>query len=230
VHFLDYCQNGQLGCIIVHRDLKPANILLRLDDSIAVSDFGVCHIIKLSAAGEGSAQQVEEQQQLPNAPAAAWPGPAAVAAAAAAPLYTNIGTPFYAAPDVYGTGAAAASSGGSDGGDSSSSSKRSYDASVDVFALGVVVVEMLLGSLAGVCGSGAPRSVAQAEQWEQRLGMLVDGELQLPEGVVVSAAARQFISCCCGGGKERAAAAARGEAKRLTPAQLKQTAWMQQQQ
>jgi hypothetical protein len=99
-----------------------------------------------------------------------------------------------------------------------------------MFALGVVVVEMLLGSLAGVCGSGAPRSLAQAEQWEQQLSMLVDGELQLPEGVVVSAAARQLIGCCCGVGRERVAAAARGEAKRLTPAQLKHTAWLQQQQ
>jgi serine/threonine protein kinase len=45
VHLLAYCQGGELDCIIVHRDLKPANILIRGDKSIAVADFGACHIV-----------------------------------------------------------------------------------------------------------------------------------------------------------------------------------------
>jgi serine/threonine protein kinase len=152
-----------------------------------------------------------------------------VAAAAAAPLHTAIGTPFYVAPEVYSTAAAAVGY-DDNGGSGSTSKRRSYNASVDVFALGVVVVEMLLGSLHGLCEHGPPRSLEQAQQWEQRLGEFVDGELQLPKGVLVSAAARQFVGCCCGVGRERAAAAARGEPKRLTPAQLKGVAWLQQQQ
>jgi serine/threonine protein kinase len=207
------------------------------------------HAAAAAAADKGSTVL------LPAASAAVWPDPAAVAAAA--PMHTRIGTHFYLAPEVYtcrgkpaaeeptaGTAAAEAACEG--GGDSScpvsslrqagSSSRPSssiadrigYDVSVDVFALGVVVIEMLLGSLDGLCNFTAITERAQLRQWEQLLGSIADGEMPLPAGVEVSAAARQFIGCCCGVGKEREAAAAKGEPRRLTPTQLRQTTWMQQ--
>jgi serine/threonine protein kinase len=184
-----------------------------------------------SVTGEEASEQLfggqQQQQQLPEPPVLSWPDPAAVATAAAAHIHTAIGTPFYTAPEVYST--AAATAGYDASGGSGSTNRRSYNASVDVFALGVVVVELLLG-IQCLWKYGPPKSLEQAQQWEQRLGEFVDGELQLPEGVVVSAAARQFVGCCCGVGKDRAAAAARGAPKRLTPVQLKEAAWLQQQQ
>jgi hypothetical protein len=57
---------------------------------------------------------------------------------------------------------------------------------------------------------------------------VVEGELALPGGVWVSAAALQFIGCCCGVGREQeAAAAAAGQPKRLTLSQLLALPWVQ---
>jgi serine/threonine protein kinase len=166
-------------------------------------------------------------------------------------MHEGIGTAFYAAPEVHGLAPAASRAASSPAaapaaaaaaaeeqaagehngrrGSSSASSTRSYYADVDAFALGVVVVEMLLGSLTGIFPSGVPKTAEQVMQWEQRLGALVDWEVQPPGGVQVSPEALQFIGCCCGVGRERLAAAARGEASRLKPQQLLETAWLQQQ-
>jgi serine/threonine protein kinase len=210
-----------------------------------------------AAAGNSTKQQPGQQQVVqPAAAPPVWPDPAAVAAAVAAPLHTCICTPIYAAPEIWRTAAAADAlkgskaaaaaaryGGGNDGNcaddsahnqaGSSSSKGPGFNASVDVFALGVVVAEMLVGSLHGLCefgrnSHGAPSSPEEAQQWEQRLGHLVDGNVQLPGGVVLSAAVREFIGCCCGVGWDRMAAAALGQSKRMTPAQLKKTAWIQQ--
>jgi serine/threonine protein kinase len=248
VHLLAYCQGGELDCIIVHRDLKPANILIRGDKSIAVADFGACHIVELCEVAAAAAAEAAAEERATAAPAAAVPAadPALVAAALAVPMHDGIGTAFYAAPEVHGLAPAAAASraasspaaaageqaaGEHNGraGSSSASGLRSYYADVDVFALGVVVVEMLMGSLEGIFPSGSPKTAEQVLQWEQQLGALVDGEVQPPEGVQVSPEALQFIGCCCGVGRERLAAAARGEASRLKPQQLLETAWLQQQ-
>jgi serine/threonine protein kinase len=251
VQLLAYCQSGQLDCVIVHRNLKPANIFIRKNTSIAVANFGACHIVELlevagsaagssvaagedaaDAAGAGRKRRHDEQQHP-----AAEPDPAVVAAAVAVRMHDGFVTPFYAAPDMYSVGAAAkptdAAVSGSGDDDSSanttaapaalqhagaqqgssSNSRPGYDASVDVFALGVIVVEMLLGSLPSVFPAGPPRSAQQAQVWEQWLGNLVDGQVALPEGLQVSPAALQFIGCCCGVGRERGSSSAwRGKA------------------
>jgi serine/threonine protein kinase len=183
--FLEFARSGATGYVITHRDLKPANILVRASGSIAVADFGSCHITKAAAAA---------------------------AAAAGVSMQTGIGTPLYAAPEVYDE---PEQSGG-------------YDSSIDVFALGVIVVEMLAGGLDGLCNAKEVSKGRLAyKHWEQQLQRVVDGELPLPGGVSVSASALQFIGCCCGVGREREAAAAAGQPKRLTPSQLLALPWMQ---
>jgi serine/threonine protein kinase len=204
-------QSGELGYYITHRDLKPANLLMFASGRLAVADFGVCHIASRRA---GAA--------------------AAAAAAGATSMHTVIGTPFYAAPELWlGGGAAAipaaspqyrsptAALGGLDSQQQrTSSSGAGYDSSVDVFALGVIVLEMLVGRLSSLFGPDKLTIAQMMQQWQQRLQEVVDGVVPLPNGVVLSAAALQFIGCCCGVGREREAAAARGEPKRLTPEQL----------
>jgi serine/threonine protein kinase len=203
--------SGDLGFVIVHRDLNPQNILYFDSGRIAAADFGISHVSKVVETAAG---------------------------AAAAPVYmdTAIGTAYYAAPDLCGRIERPAQPLGSsaaagvivkleDGGginissSSSNGSRRGYDASVDVFAVGVIVLEMLVGKLGGLFKHGA-LTLSQLLLWEQQVRRIVDGEVQLPAGVVVSPAALQFIGCCCGVGREREEAAARGEAKRLTPAVL----------
>jgi serine/threonine protein kinase len=105
--FLEAAQSGATGYVITHRDLKPANILVRATGSIAVADFGACHITK-----------------------------AAAAAAAGVSMQTGIGTVMYAPPELYDVPEQSSDSSGGGGG---------YDGSIDVFALGVIVVEMLAG-------------------------------------------------------------------------------------
>jgi serine/threonine protein kinase len=107
-----------------------------------------------------------------------------------------------------------------DGSNATNSGAPSYTSSVDVFAVGVIVLETLVGRLSRLFGPGELTTAQMMQQWEQQLGRVVDGEVALPDGVVLSPLARQFISCCCGVGRARQAAAARGEPKRLSPAEL----------
>jgi serine/threonine protein kinase len=188
---LEIAQSGAHGYMITHRDLKPANILVRANGSIAVADFGACHITKATAA--------------------------AAAAAAGAGMQTRIGTVFYAAPELR-----------HEPEQSSDSSGGGYDGSVDVFAVGVIVVEMLAGRLDGLCNADevSRGQLAARLHWEQQLQRVVDGELLLPGEVSLSAAALQFIGCCCGVAREREAAAAAGQRKRLTPLQLLALPWV----
>jgi serine/threonine protein kinase len=216
---LQIVQSGELGCTLVHGDITPGNVLVFADGRVALADFGVCQITKSTAA----------------------------AAAAPPEMHTSVGTAYYAAVDACGSSGAAiadpvphsssaaaaaaagiASADGGQGdkhGSSSSSSSSSeddrhgYDASVDVFGVGVLVLEMLIGDLDGLFQHG-PLDLSQLLLSQEQLGRVVDGEVPLPYGVVASAGALQFIGCCCGVGRKREAAAARGKPKRLTPAQL----------
>jgi serine/threonine protein kinase len=204
LQLLQLAQSGDLGCTLAFRDIKPGNVLVFPDGRVALADFGVCYITKITTA--------------------------ATAAGTAAPpdMHTAIGTRYYAAPDLCGGSGAAIVDGVPHGSSSREVSRRGYDASVDVFAVGVLVLEILLGDLTGLFEHG-PLELSQLLLWQEQLGRVVDGEVALPNGVVVSEGALDFIGCCCGVGRKHEAAAARGEPKRLTPAQLLAgSPWLQQ--
>jgi serine/threonine protein kinase len=229
---LQLTHSGQLGYFITHRDLKPANILWRADDTPAVADFSACHIRAVAgeASGAAAAAAGAAAGSMHTAIGSHFYAAPEVWVPAASPQPSS-STAQFGGLDSQQSGNAFAFSGTQHSAAGLASTQQSgnkltggglpsYNASIDVFAVGVIVLEVLAGSLGSLFGPGELTTAQMMQQWEQQLGRLVHGEA-LPNGVVLSPAARQFIGCCCGVGREREAAAARGEPKRLTPAELR---------
>jgi serine/threonine protein kinase len=84
---------------LVHRDIKPANILIGLDDTVKVADFGLAKALVEESFAYGFTQTRD-----------------------------TFGTPYYVAPEV-------------------TQRAQSADARTDVYALGVLLYELLTGAV-----------------------------------------------------------------------------------
>lgn len=84
---------------LVHRDIKPANILIGLDDTVKVADFGLAKALVEESFAYGFTQTRD-----------------------------TFGTPYYVAPEV-------------------TQKAQSADARADVYALGVLLYELLSGAV-----------------------------------------------------------------------------------
>jgi serine/threonine protein kinase len=118
-------------------------------------------------------------------------------------MHTCIGTPMYQASEMASAAgqAAAAAAGG-------------FDASIDCYAFGVTVTQMM--------GCIEVQEGMSVEVFQQQLVAFVNGT----EDATASAAVREFVGCCCGVGEKRSAEAAKGVPARMTAAQLLETDWM----
>jgi serine/threonine protein kinase len=118
---------------IFHRDLKPANIMIRLDGSPVIVDFGV-------ALDESVGENIG----------------------------ARIGTPTYMPPESFGGGMAEPERG-------------------DVYALGVILYELLMGQRAFQRGEGGARSQLEQIRKQKLLKVILD------PGDTVSPPLRQLI-------------------------------------
>ncbi len=117
---------------VVHRDIKPENLLLDQQGRVKVADFGIAKLLGSATAGGPDAAAAD------SAPAAAPPagagpgGPDTLGASAA-------GTPQYMAPEQRARGA--------------------VDHRADIYSLGVVLYELLTGTLPGHSLKDASRRI-----------------------------------------------------------------------
>jgi serine/threonine protein kinase len=123
---------------VVHRDIKPENLLLDQQGRVKVADFGIAKLLGSATAGGPDAAAAD------SAPAAAPPagagpgGPDTLGASAA-------GTPQYMAPEQRARGA--------------------VDHRADIYSLGVVLYELLTGTLPGHSLKDASRRRWCCEPW-----------------------------------------------------------------
>lgn len=207
---LSVMHSCDLGKIVIHCDIKPENLMLRMNGEVVLGDFGAC---VLGAASAGHQQT-------------------AAAAVAANPQHLII-THYYGAPEVYKLVAKALKemkAGSQDtAADIMSASQPPavfIDTSVDVFSVGVLVLRMLTGPLEQLIDF-IHQPMKTAERWEQVLAAIVDREVLMPDGVLLSDAALQFVGCACGVGHDRELAEQQGKPKRLSAAQLLSLPWLQ---
>jgi serine/threonine protein kinase len=208
VRMLNATHSGRLGPKVVHRDLKPENLLLRNNGSLAVADWGCSWAGQRKVAEEGSRVTATMGTILGTVP---YMAPEMTEAALEQMLAAK------RAERLGGAGAAAAMAASGD-----VCSSTAFDASLDVYAAGVTTIELLLGG--PMLFEGVAAGFLGSMEREHRVAMFVLGAIVAPAGVNVSAAARDFVGCCCGLG--RAEAVARGEAARMSPAQLLQHPWL----
>lgn len=210
--------SGQLGgVVILHGDVKPNNVLLRFDGSVALSDFGACHMFGVAdnnAAAAAGGYQVD--------------------------VDCLFASPYYAAPELYhrakAVGKGVTDNGSSMGGEHQRSDSQTgatlnhnnkvlIDNSWDVFGLGVLVVRMLAGPLHSLFVH-EPKSAQGADAWEKVLTAIVNRQFCLPENVQLSDSALQFVGCACGVGSTGDVAVGQCSRKRFSAAQLLEHPWL----
>jgi len=117
---------------VVHRDIKPENLLLDQQGRVKVADFGIAKLLgSATAGGPDAAAAGKVPADAPPAGAGAG-GPETLGASAA-------GTPQYMAPEQRARGA--------------------VDHRADIYSLGVVLYELLTGTLPGHSLKDASRRI-----------------------------------------------------------------------
>lgn len=109
---------------VVHRDIKPANIFLTKDGGLKLLDFGLA---KAVAEPKGAGVQGEKDPDANAKPASKDAGDAAADEFTKKPGFAILGTPEYMAPEQASSG--------------------QVDARSDIYAVGVVLYEMITASM-----------------------------------------------------------------------------------